>query len=125
MRPMWWWWFVGFLIVSGCSLNEAQAARRVGHWERYPDFRACIVRAVPEHPSYCRQYESCLRLAVVDKEAMKCVQSVTPIEDLAQVEMCQRQLQDLIAYGSPNEGPHKPSDAWAGPGIGNMMMILF
>lgn len=119
------WWLAGFLIVSGCSLDEAQTARRIGHWERYPDFRACIGRAVPEHPGYSQQYESCLKLAVVDEEAMKCVQSMTPSRDLAQVEICQRQLRDQIAYGSPKDGAHKPSDAWAGPGIGNILIIIF
>lgn len=119
------WWFVGFLIVSGCSLDEAQTARRIGHWDRYPDFRSCIGRAVPKHPTYSQQYESCLKLSVVDKEAMKCVETMTPIGDLAQVQMCQRQLRDQIAYGSPNESPHKPSEAWMGPGIGNIIIILF
>jgi len=119
------WWVVGFLIVSGCSLGEAQTARRIGQWERYPDFRACIGQAVPEHPNYSQMYESCIKLAVVDEEATKCAQSMTPIGDVAQVEMCQRQLRDQIAYGSPNDGPHKPSDAWAGPGIGNILIILF
>jgi hypothetical protein len=119
------WWVVGSLIVSGCSLDEAQTARRMGHWERYPDFRECIERAVPENPTYSQQYKLCIDEGVVDEEAMKCVQSKTPVGDLDQVEMCQRQLRDEIAYGSPNEGPHKPSDAWAGPVIGNVLVILF
>ena len=106
-------WAVGLLIFAGCSLGEAQATRRLGRWERYPEFRACIKQAAADDPNYGQKYESCLKLEVVDDEAMRCVQHITPVKDLSQVKMCQQQLGDLLAYGSPSESAQtEPSGAW-------------
>jgi hypothetical protein len=117
---------VGLLIFAGCSLGEAQATRRMGRWERYPEFRACIKQAAADNPNYGQKYESCLKLEVVDEEAMRCVQDITPVGDLSQVKMCQRQLGDLLAYGSPSERAQtEPSGAWAGPGIGSLLFLIF
>ena len=119
-------WAVGLLIFAGCSLGEAQAARRLGRWERYPEFRACIKQAAADNPNYGQKYESCLKLEVVDDEAMRCVQDITPVEDLSQVKICQQQLGDLLAYGSPSESAQtEPSGAWAGPGIGGLLFLIF
>ena len=94
-------------LVCGCSLGEAQATRRVGLWEGHPEFRACIRQAVPTQVHYAEVYKACLGLEEEDDQAMECVKDKTPLEDLLQVKMCQRQLRDQVAYGTPNRAVGK------------------
>jgi hypothetical protein len=124
MKPTWLWCSV-LLMAIGCSLEEAQANRRVGLWDRHPEFRACIRQAVPNQVDYGEVYEACIRRDGEDTQAMECVRNQTPLEDLGQVKMCQRQLQDLVAYGDPNQSSDgEPSAAWAGPRIGFFVPVF-
>ena len=124
MKPRWLWWLV-LLMTIGCSLGEVQADRRVGLWDRHPEFRACIRQAVPNQDDYGEVYEACLRLDGEDTQAMECVKNQTPLQDLGQVKMCQRQLQDLVAYGDANQSAHSESSgAWAGPGLGFFVPVF-
>jgi hypothetical protein len=112
-------------LVCGCSLGEAQATRRVGLWEGHPEFRACIRQAVPTQVHYAEVYKACLGLEEEDDQAMECVKDKTPLEDLLQVKMCQRQLQDQVAYGTPNQrSESEPSATWAGPGFGFFGLVF-
>jgi hypothetical protein len=117
-------WAVVLLVIAGCSLGESEARRRVGHWERYPEFRSCVKEAVPEDRKYGQEYQSCIQLEIVNEQAMRCVRDITPARELGQIEICERQLRDLVAYGAPTKGPEEPSEAWAGP-VGNLLSILF
>lgn len=86
------------LIAAGCSTEVVQATQRMGRWEEHPDFRSCVQEAVSDSPNYDQKYKSCITLEVTDDQARKCVQDVTPIKDLSGVNLCERQLNDLIAY---------------------------
>lgn len=124
MKPTW-LLSSALLLMCGCSLSEAQATRRVGLWEGHPEFRACIRQAVPTEVHYVEVYKACLGLEEEDAEAMECVKDKTPLEDLWQVKMCQRQLRDQVAYGTPNQrAESEPSGTWAGPGIGFFGLVF-
>jgi hypothetical protein len=111
--------------MYGCSMSEAEADRRVGLWERHPEFQSCIRQAVPEQADYGEVYKACLNLDGEDTQAMQCVKDQTPLEDLGQVKLCQRQLHDLVAYGDPKQSSYSgPSGDWAGPGIGFFMSVF-
>ena len=112
------------LVITGCSLGESEARRRVGHWDRYPEFRACVKQAVPEDSKYVQKYQSCIKLDVLNDRVMNCVRDITPKRQLDNVMICQQQLRDLVAYGTPNQGLQEPSEAWT-PGIGNVLSVLF
>ena len=99
-------------------MGSAQATRRMGRWERNPEFRTCLKEAARDQPDYVDSYVSCLKLEIVDDEAMKCVQEITPAKDLSGVEMCQRQLGDVIAYGDGRKVEGRP------PGAGIPLGIL-
>ncbi len=86
------------LMVAGCSTGAVQATQRMGRWEEHPDFRSCVQEAVSDSPNYDQKYKSCITLEVADDQAQKCVQDMTPIKDLSGVNLCERQLNDLIAY---------------------------
>ncbi len=86
------------LIAAGCSTGAVQATQRMGRWEEHPDFRSCVQEAVLDSPNYDQKYKSCITLDVTDDQAQKCVQDMTPIEDLSGVNPCERQLSDLMAY---------------------------
>ena len=86
------------LIAAGCSTGAVQATQRMGRWEEHPDFRSCVQEAVSESPNYDQKYKSCITLDVTDDQAQKCVQDMTPIKDLSAVNLCERQLSDLMAY---------------------------
>jgi hypothetical protein len=86
------------LIAAGCSTGAVQATQRMGRWEEHPDFRSCVQEAVSESPNYDQKYKSCITLEVADDQAQKCVQHMTPIKDLSGVNLCERQLSDLMAY---------------------------
>jgi len=86
------------LIAAGCSTGAAQATQRIGRWEEHPDFRSCVQEAVLESRNYDQKYKSCITLEVTDDQAQKCVQDMTPVEDLSAVNLCERQLSDLMAY---------------------------
>ncbi len=79
------------LIVAGCSTGAVQATQRIGRWEEHPDFRFCVQEAVSDSPNYDQKYKT-------DDQAQKCVQDMTPINDLSGVNLCERQLSDLMAY---------------------------
>jgi hypothetical protein len=124
MKPNW-LLSTALLLMCGCSLSEAQATRRVGLWEGHPEFRACIRQAVPTQVHYAEVYKACLGLEEEDAQAMECVKDKTPLEDLWQVKMCQRQLRDQVAYGPANQRPEsEPSATWAGPGIGFFGLVF-
>jgi hypothetical protein len=121
-------WLLSLALVgvAGCSLAKTQSERRVGTWERYPEFRTCIEHAVPSQVHYGEVYESCLKLQVEDAQAMRCIKDQTPLEDLWQVKMCQRQLRDRLAYGNGNPVPqNEPSEAWGGLGMGSFIGLVF
>jgi len=125
MKPTWLLLSSALLLMCGCSLGEAQATRRVGLWEGHPEFRACIRQAVPTEVHYVEVFKACLGLEEEDAQAMECVKDKTPLADLWQVKMCQRQLQDQVAYGAPDQrSESEPSGAWAGPGIGFFVPVF-
>jgi len=86
------------LIVAGCSTGAVQATQRIGRWEEHPDFRFCVQEAVSDSPNYDQKYKSCITPEITDDQAQKCVQDMTPINDLSGVNLCERQLSDLMAY---------------------------
>jgi hypothetical protein len=86
------------LIATGCSTGAVQATQRMGRWEEHSDFRSCIQEAVPDSANYGQNYKSCITLEVTDDQAQKCVHDMTPTKDLSEVNICERQLRDLMAY---------------------------
>src|ERR1700732_941119 len=108
------------LIVAGCSTGAVQATQRMGRWEEHPDFRSCVQEAVSDSPNYDQQYKSCITLEVADDQAQKCVQDMTPIKDLSGVNLCERQLSDLMAYEVGARGSGQVPD----PGLAIVPSIL-
>src|SRR5260370_8097261 len=86
------------LIAAGCSTGAVQATQRMGRWEEHPDFRSCVQEAGSESPNYDQKYKSCITLDVTDDQAQKCVQDMTPIEDLSGVTLSHRHLSDLMHF---------------------------
>ena len=86
------------LMVAGCSTGAVQATQRMGRWEEHPDFRSCVQEAASDSPNYDQMYKSCIAPEITDDEAQKCVQDMTPINDLSGVNLCERQLSDLMTY---------------------------